>query len=490
MDFDQIYSILDDPGQGSAKDWASRYLEHPAYQRYIVTPIKHTQATPGGESGAQPAVKTKAAKVKPKSRASSLHQFMVLSARNLKILSRDRTSLVLMLAAPILIAMLDLVLANLLGRDLFSYENGNMAKIGTTLFLMSINGLLVGGFSQMREFIKETDVYKRERLVKLKIFPYVASKVWIALLLAFYQAAAFTIIHFIAFDVPGGQLTILLFYITMVLAVLAGMMSGLLASALSPTPSAAPLIMILLIIPQIVLSGALAPLPSSVSAVASTRWTFQSVMGISGVGSDVAADPCWQLPEELRESMSLDDKTGLNCRCMGKAIFTPGSCNFPGLGQFFKPEVNQAAPQEPPPLGEKPPEPAIPAAPEPPADQNDQVAMVKYLNSLQEYQDQVKQIQDSYRLQMTMYENQARLYQSQMEDYQKARLSYEAAVNTAVNSAEGSINTFIDAYGWTFVNKNDPEVFWPWLITAWTAQGIIILVFFGLILLIFKRKDT
>lgn len=490
MDFDQIYTILDDPSRGSAQDWASRYMENPAYEKYIGLPLQGAQVASPDTRENKSKPKEAVPKSRHKSRASGLHQFFVLSARNLKILSRDRTSLVLMLLAPLLIAALDLVLAPLIGRDIFSYQTGNVANIGTTLFLLAIDGLLVGGFSQMREFIKEADIYKRERRVNLKIFPYVASKVWVALLLAFYQAAAFTVIRFMAFDIPGGQSALVLFYITMVLAILAGMMSGLLASALSPNASSAPLLMILLIVPQIVLSGALAPIPSQVSAIASTRWAFQSVMGISGFASDVAADICWQLPESLRKSMTLADKELYGCRCMGTAIFAPGSCNFPGIGKFYRPEIDQPAPVEPPPLGEKPPEPTIPDAPQAPADQSDQLAMVKYLNSLQTYQDEVTKIQDQYRAQMLAYEDQARVYQDQMEQYQKARLTYEAERNTAVNSAEATLDSYIEKYGWTFVNKNDPAVFWPWLITAWSAQLIIILVYFILILFIFKRKDT
>ena len=63
----------------------------------------------------------------------------------------------------------------------------------------------MGGFSQMREFVKESDVYKRERLVNLKIFPYVTSKAWVALLFSFYGAAAFMTIRFLAFDIPVTQ---------------------------------------------------------------------------------------------------------------------------------------------------------------------------------------------------------------------------------------------------------------------------------------------
>jgi hypothetical protein len=63
---------------------------------------------------------------------------------------------------------------------------------------------MVGGISQMREIVKEGEIYKRERLVNLKILPYVMSKIWVAALLAFYQAAVYTIVHFLAFDMPGG----------------------------------------------------------------------------------------------------------------------------------------------------------------------------------------------------------------------------------------------------------------------------------------------
>jgi ABC-type multidrug transport system ATPase subunit/pSer/pThr/pTyr-binding forkhead associated (FHA) protein len=487
MDFDQIYAILDDPQQGSAEEWAKRFMENAAYQKYIVQPL---QATQQAASLAQPEAKPAAARPQRKSRASGLHQFFVLSARNLNILMRDRTSLILMLVAPLLIASLDFVIAPLMGRNLYDFYDGDPSNAATTLFLLTVYSLLVGGFSQMREFVKEADVYKRERLVNLKIVPYVFSKVWVALLLAFYQAAAFAVIHYLAFDMPGTWLDFGLFYFTLVLAVMSGMMAGLLASALAPNSSSAPLLMILLIVPQIVLSGALAPVPETISAVASTRWAFESFIGITGMGSDVAADACWQLPEELRDAMTLEDKVANNCNCMGAAIFTPGSCNFPGIGQFYEPEVDQTPPAEPPPLGERPPEPEIPPAPEPPADQTDQVAMVQYLNALQAYQDDVALIQDQYRSEIELYEAQADVFKAQMEDYQETRLEYEAARSTAINSAESVIGSVRDEFGWAYVNKHDAQVFWRWLLGTWAGQLVLILVYIVLILLLIKRKDV
>jgi ABC transport system ATP-binding/permease protein len=248
--------------------------------------------------------------------------------------------------------------------------------------------------------------------------------------------------------------------------------------------------MILLIIPQIVLSGSLAPLPENVTAIASTRWAFQDLLGLTGMGSAVASDPCWKLTESQRDLLTLEQKSTFGCKCMGLNVFDPNSCNFPGVGQFYTAEIEQIAPVEPAKLGPEPTEPVIPAAPEPPADQNDQVAMVQYLNSLQSYQDDVKAIQDQFRSAMDLYRSQANLYTAQLKDYQTDRISFDAARTTAVSSAEGLIKASIDKIGWAFVNVKNIENLLKWVTRTWVAQLIIISVYFVLILLFIKRKDA
>ena len=488
MEFDQIYAILDDQTKGKAQDWAERYTQLPAYQKYIVEPLQDARTL----SLKSPKEKQegKVARSKSKRRASGFRQFLILSARNIKILSRDRTSLVLMLLVPVLVASLDFFLASAMGKHLYDYKIGNAANASVINFLLAIDCLLVGGFSQMREFVKESDVYKRERLVNLKIFPYVASKAWVALLFSFYGAAVFLSIRFLAFDIPATPLIIGFYFISMVLAVLAGSISGLLASAISKSPSVAPLIMILLIIPQIVLSGSLVPLSEKVTAVASTRWAFQDFAGLTGMGSDVASDPCWQLTKDERDLMTLDQKTAFGCKCMGLAVFDPNSCNFPGIGQFYKPEIDQSAPVEPAALGPEPKEPTIPPAPEPPADQSDQVAMIQYMNALQSYQDDIKVIQDQYRSEMNLYRSQADLYTAQVTDYQTAKISYDTVRIKAIGSAESLIKGSIDKIGWAFVNTRDMKILIPWVTQTWIAQLIIIGVYFMFILFFIKRKDA
>jgi ABC transport system ATP-binding/permease protein len=493
MEFDQIYAILDDPSRGTAKDWAARFQEHPAYQQYVIEAQKTAPIKLEDVKGAPPVAsvqKPPAARPKRRRTGSALHQFIVLSARNMKILVRDRSSLILMLIAPPLVAMLDFIIAPLMGSSPFSFQDGNASNGAITLFLMTIYCLLVAGLSQMREFVKEEDIYKRERLVNLKIVPYVASKVWVALLLAFYHAAAYSVIHFLAFDMPGGWSSFGLVYGTMVLAAMAGMVCGLLASALAPAASSAPMIMIMLIIPQIVLSGALAPVPPNISMVASTRWAFEGLIGIAGIGSTVAADPCWQLEPELRKAMTLQDKEAQGCRCMGTAIFKEGSCTFPGVGQYYAAELDMPAPIKPGALGPRPPDPVIPPAPEAPSDQEDQVAVVQYLNALQEYQDEVNAIQDEFKSQMALYESEASVFQAEMEEYQKTLVKYETARNSAIERAEGLIENITEEFGWAWINKEDPAVFRAWLINAWGSQLAIVGAFIIGILILIKRKDN
>ncbi|MFH2102894.1 MAG: FHA domain-containing protein [Chloroflexota bacterium] len=485
MEFDQIYAILDDPSKGKGKDWADRFQAYDAYWKYIVQPLEERKRKTE-ELKALPAQK----QAHKGSRLSSWTQFLVLSKRNITILTRDRSSLILMLIAAPAVAALDLIIAPLVGKSPFAFSGGDAINGSVTLFILTMYTLLVGGMSQMREFVKESDIYKRERLVNLKIVPYVTSKVWVALMLAFYHALAYTILHYIAFEMPSGMDVFVQVYITLTLATMTGMMLGLLASAMSPNAGAAPLTLILFIIPLIVLSGSLAPVPPQINQFASTRWAFQGLMGIMGAGSDVAADPCWLLDNDLRDAMTLDDKSALGCKCMGINIFAPNSCNFPGVGDFYTTEIDMNAPIEPDPLHARPQEPVFPPAPEEPANTYDQVTNAQYLNALSSYQDRVRDIQDDYRNQMYLYEAMVGVYQVEMTQYQQDLAHYSIARVAAVKGAESVMDTISSKYGWTWVDKSNPAVYYPWLAQVWLAQLGIVGVYYLIILYLIKKKDV
>jgi ABC-type multidrug transport system ATPase subunit/pSer/pThr/pTyr-binding forkhead associated (FHA) protein len=504
LDFDQIYAILEEPSKGSPQDWSKRYKSHAAFQQYVIQPLQQKGYKIPAEllAGAQPVgagqhagARLAAPRRKVRKQASApgfltaIRQFFILSSRNLKIIIRDRTSLFLMLAAAPLIGMLDFVLAVGMKNNPFDYEKGDFFPVALSLFVLTLYGILVGGLSQMREIVKEDAVYKRERLVNLQIMPYVLSKMWVAGLLALYHAAAYVIIHYLAFTMPGGWVEFGLFYVTIVLATFAGMTMGLFASAIAPNQNSVPFIVIFLMIPQIVISGALIPLPSAVTAIASSRWGFEAFMIITGVGSDVAADICWKLPTDQQNALTLDDKLKAGCRCMGLKALVRKSCNFPGMGAYYDPAIDQPKPLEPTPVGDPPPKPTLPDPPQEPANKNDPIAMNTYLEALKVQQATVQKLQSDYQAEVDAYQKLVDAYQNDVLAYQEKLGKWEIARNGAVGLAEGIIRRFLDQFDWAIVDKQDKALYSETVAKTWGAQGAIILVFFVLILASMKLKD-
>ena len=490
IEFDEIYAILDNSSNGKAEDWAKRYRDSKAYQKYVAKPLEGKMSSDKAITVPQPEKVARKTSGSTSRQVSSLSQFLILSARNLKILTRDRAGLVLMLATAPLVSLLDVILAVVMGRNPFDFNNGDAAQTIITLFLFTIYGVMVGGISQMREIVKEQEIYKRERLVNLQILPYVLSKVWIAAILALYQAIAYTVVHYLAFDMPGGALEFVQVYITMTLATLAGMMLGLFASALAPNASSAPLLVIMLMLPQIVLGGALVPLPTFVSAPTSTRWAFEALMSITGPGSDLAADICWALPPDVRDAMTLEDKLANNCRCMGLNMLKEDSCNFPGLGKFYNPAVDEPRPVEPETLGAPPPEPVLPERPVQPLDQSDNVAMADFFVKLQEWEAQATAIQTDYKQKIEAYQAQSEVYKSEIITYQESLALWQVGQGSAVSPAEFAVGKYYNDLGWTIVNKEDTGAYLGKITKAWLVQFSIILLLFVAILLLQKRKDV
>jgi hypothetical protein len=299
------------------------------------------------------------------------------------------------------------------------------------------------------------------------------------------------------------------------------MMLGLFASALSPNANSAPLIVILLMLPQIVLGGALVPLPEIISAPTSTRWAFQAFMAATGTGSDVAADACWLLPADRRAQMTLEEKDE-NCRCMGSNAVRKSSCDFPGLGEFYHEAVDQPAPVppgEPPaqpvqpsnPPGDPPPEPELPARPEQPADQTDFVALAEFQEEMRVWEAEVSTIQDAYRAELQTYQSEVDVFRADMERFNAEFQAFETEVGDfetrqkayadalaqwrggregAAGLAEQFINQTNRDFGWLFVNREDPVSYWGTIALTWTAQSFIIGILLVAIVLLIKRKDV
>jgi hypothetical protein len=485
MEFDHIYTLLDMDELGKAADWADRYRKDAAYTRYISEPLKGSQPT--GQKRGEPQTASKP--LAQRKQVSAFRQFLILSHRNLTIMTRDKFGLVLLLATAPLMASLDFVLASGVGRGVFTFSDGNFNNVVITLIVLTNTTIMVGGLAFMRELVKERDIYKRERMVNLRLSSYITSKIWIALLLAVYQAACYTIIRYLAFDMPGDTRDAVLFYITIYLLIVAGMMLGLFSSALAPNANTAPLLLILFVIPQLVLSGALVKLPITAEAPASSHWAFQAFIGLSGTGSDVARDSCWALTEEERDDLTLDEKNS-DCTCMGENALRESSCNFPGLGKFYDEAIDEADPVEPEEPGPKPEEPTLPAKPADPANPNSVRDLQTYLSDLNAYNDKVSKLQDDYKEEINVWQDEQEAYKDKIQTYQEDLTELEVKRALAIGSAEATIERYEDDYGWTFLDKQDESKYLRTIFTTWIAQLIIILIVFTGTVIMQKRHDV
>lgn len=501
MEFDNIYTLLDQPELGNGAEWAKRYKADPAYQKYVVQPL-------GGNLSPKEGPKTAAKPLSQRKQVSALRQFFILSGRNIKIMTRDKFSLILLILIAPMMASLDFVLASGVGTEPTGWAKGTFNEMVVTLISITNTSVLVGGLAMMRELVKERDIYKRERLVNLQLSSYILSKTWIAFILAIYQALCFTVIRYLAFKMPGGQEEFIFFFITEFLLVLAGTMVGLFCSALAPNANSAPLLLILFIIPQMVLSGALVQLPETITTPASMRWAFQSFIAISGVGSDVARDTCWDKTKEEQDDMTLKEKTD-QCICMGNNSVNEASCNFPGLGKydtdalrtadFVKPSEPGPQPTEPV-MPDKPTLPAEPALPNQ-ADMGNALILQKYIKDLgdynttasklqTDYSDEVTKRQDKYKKEINAWQDEQNAYKDAITKYQTDQTDLEVKRATAVGSAESTIRRFKEQYGWTFVDKEDRGKYLGVLITTWIAQIIICIILFVGTIIMQKRLEA
>ncbi len=291
-DFDEIYEQLED--ERSPEEWAELYRHSPQYGKYVVKRLQDTygelldtrpepSAARGGAAARRPGLAT-TRKVR---RPSALRQFAVLTVRYMDIIRADRINLLLMLLiAPVLGAM-DLIAWP---REVFDPVEGDASRAMVMLFMSAIIPFLIGALSSVREIVKEKAIYRRERTVNLRILPYVLSKVAVGFLYALYIAAVLLLLKLLAVDfshLEFGDLA--LYYLIIVLAVLSGVMWGLLISAVAPREEQAMLLLIVVVVAQMIFSGGILALDElgvvgeGIGYTTSSKWSFEALVDVSQV---------------------------------------------------------------------------------------------------------------------------------------------------------------------------------------------------------------
>lgn len=458
--FDQIYSIL----ANEDDRWKNWYKPQNTYR----TDEKRRPPKPA------------------QNRNSTFKQLITLIQRNINVLMRDRISLILMLLIAPIVGILS---ATFWRHGLFSPEGGAFggdAELAiTNLFMAAIICCITGSISSMREIVKEKDIYLRERMVALQIIPYVLSKTIVSIIIALYQAAIFLTVMKIAGGWPEIASIAIPVYITLFLATLAGMMQGLLVSALAPNQNVAPLLLVVIIVLQLVFGGIIpnrerGPIIDktsvALSAATTTKWAFESLVTLSGMGKCVADDPCWNLSDDQRNQLSEEYKVE-NCTCMGPQIFK--SCCFPGIQKYYDPALDEMEPNKPVrPIfpGDSPVQPTEPKRADYKSIREWNDAYQRYVDNLQGWDDNL----ESYNKKAKSYQDQIKKYEKDIDAYTKTYKEWQSNRSEAIGKAEGLISTMKQNYGQAF-NVNIAQ--------HWGILTAIILILFFILLAIQKLKD-
>ena len=207
------------------------------------------------------------------------HQLFVLSRRYLNIKFKDRLgTTILLLQAPIIAIFVALVF--------MGQEHGalnRMEYMPFALFLLVISAIWFGCSNAAREIVSEQAIYQRERMVNLSIPAYVGSKFIVLAGLALAQCMALLGITYVGLDMVGNPLLHLAVLWGCTLAA-TGM--GLTLSAAVRTPAASLALVPMLLIPQVILGGAIMPIdrmedPSwTIAQTTVSRWGFEGALQI------------------------------------------------------------------------------------------------------------------------------------------------------------------------------------------------------------------
>lgn len=221
----------------------------------------------------------------------SLRQWLTLSRRYLDIKLKDRVgTAILLVQAPIVAVLLDLVFV--------SESGGVMSRLQYmpfALFLLVVAAVWFGCSNAAREIVAEQAIYRRERMVNLSILAYAGSKFAVLGVLCFLQCLMLLAITYFVLDFWGNPLYHLGF---LWLCSLAGLGMGLMLSALVRTTEAAIALVPILLIPQVILGGAIMPIdkmnqPTRLASEATiTRWGFEGLLHSEHVNDayEISAD--------------------------------------------------------------------------------------------------------------------------------------------------------------------------------------------------------
>ena len=294
-DFADIYLKLD-AGETDAENlatvthWHGKYGQSGEYQQYVGGLLSKGQSQLNSR---KPVTNTGISPVK---------QLWLLAQRYFRLIVRDRLSQILtLISGPIAIALTGLILRDASPLARLDPLEPSQAPLALRLtFVFTCIAIWIGLSSAVREIVKESAIYQRERLINLGLLPFLGSKVVIWTGIAALQSVLMAIAIAIFFAGPTDPVVpwILGVWIANFLTVIASVALSLAISAAVKTENAANSLLPLVMIPQIIFSGVLFNLEGiakPLSWLTMSRWTNGAYGSLVGVNKMVP--PPVQMPD-------------------------------------------------------------------------------------------------------------------------------------------------------------------------------------------------
>lgn len=286
----EVYELLENR---PAAEWAEKFRVSSFHETYIARRM-HTPIT-------QPVARQAAA---PEAPATSgwfdLRQAVTLMRRYLDLMAADRRNLlILILQAPLIALVIGLVF------DIEQDLPSRVAKESQISFILVLSAIWFGCLNSARELVKELPVYLRERSVNLGLAPYLISKLVPLAGLCLLQCALLLGVVSAMIAIPGdyaGRFAVLF------ASGMAATAMGLAVSAFVNSNDKAVATVPILLIPQVILSGAVVKLKGAGLWFAKgsmiSYWAFEAMKATLSTEVRGARDP-WGNP-----LLSLDGSLG------------------------------------------------------------------------------------------------------------------------------------------------------------------------------------
>ena len=216
-------------------------------------------------------------KIKVGNKVSLWNQFKVLTMRYAELMLHDIPRLALLLAQPVIIAVLLGIVA---AEEVFDiYEDTK-----SILFALVCSGIWIGLFNSIQEICKERVILKREYMANLRLPIYILSKYVVQLVLGLVQTLLMLGLFAVLVGIPKEGIIFSSGFVecalTLLLTVMASAAMGLIISAFAKNGDRAMTFAPFVLIVQLLFSGILFKLEGAVdviSRVTVSRWAIEGL---------------------------------------------------------------------------------------------------------------------------------------------------------------------------------------------------------------------